>query len=196
MCFAFVIFKEFQHVVIVLNWVQHVEKCVTRFGIYKYEMYSCKLKNEKKLLLLEHGFHAQLLLFYRSGTQWVLLGFILYIRVIVIYGIPYGHIVSCKEISILSLKCQNTSKIKSAYMKSHVYPWKSLYIERNLSSINITHSSLDMQRMGREEVEEESAKKRKSKRSKCFGPYLSLLWRSKLGFLHWDLQCFDLGRRR
>ena len=45
MSFAFVIFKEFQHVVIVLSWVQHVEKCVTRFGIYKYEMYYCKLSN-------------------------------------------------------------------------------------------------------------------------------------------------------
>jgi len=53
-----------------------------------------------------------------------------------------------------------------------------------------------MRRNRRKKVEKGSAKKRKSKKSSVSEPDLSLLGRSKLGFLRWDLLWFDLGSRR
>ena len=135
---------------------------------------------KKLLLLLEHGFHAQVLLFYRWSTHLVLLGFVLGLRAIVIYWRPYGHIVSCKEKFVLSLKCWNTSKIKSAYMKSHVHLWKKPIYKRNSSSIWIIHSLIS--HMKKEAIE--GRRKKYEEEVEVFGSLYFLLGNAKLGFMH------------
>ena len=66
------------------------------------------MKN-KLLLLLKHGFHAHVLLFYRSSIHCVILGFVLVIRVISYMEDPMGTLYIVNK----NLFCLENVKIPS-----------------------------------------------------------------------------------
>lgn len=83
--------------------------------------------------------------------------------------------------------------VRLAYMKSHVHPWRSLYIDKNSYSISIKHSSLDMRRRRRRISQRRKCEGEEVKRSRSVSrPYPSLLGRLKLGFLCLDLMWFNI----